>query len=347
MSKVIYQMVTDRIVEALKKGQVPWQKPWQRLAGIPVLPCNVASKREYNGINAMLLYMEAAENHYELPVWLTLKQANSLGGGVKAGSRSMPVIFWKQWTPPSSGESAGKSRVEDADAMVRGESGAGEVEERQETIPILRYYAVFNAEQTYGVKPVEALQQRIAKQLQERGFNPVEEADKIVSAAREHLGCKFMERGNKAAYMPKADMVMMPHREMFKEPANFYLTVFHEFVHATGHKDRLKRSGFGGYSLTNKDEYAREELVAEIGACYLANKCGILRPELFENSTSYLQAWMQRLKEDPKLIIAASSQAMRAVEFILHGRQYREDVVASQAEATAELKEESEGVKVG
>jgi antirestriction protein ArdC len=287
MQNDAYQVITDRIVGLLEKGVVPWQKPWQ---GGELMPRNLVSQREYRGVNVFLLHAML----YESPFWLTFNQAKELGGHVKKGERACPVVFWKWLDVAAQGEPTGKKRV-----------------------PFLRYYSVFNVAQCEDI-PQDKIP---ALSGNKREHSPIEEAERIVAAMPKRP--EIRHGGGRACYSPSFDRVDMPKPETFVSGQDYYSVLFHELTHSTGHESRLNRKGVsasdGEWSAFGSTPYAREELVAEMGAAFLSGQAGIVERTI-SNSASYLQSWLERLKEDRRLVVQAAAQAQKAADFIL-GRQ--------------------------
>jgi antirestriction protein ArdC len=271
MNKV-HEIVTEKILNALGNGIIPWRKPWQSK-----LPCNFESKRTYSGINLFLL----ALSPFACPYWLTLKQISKMGGKLIKGERSTLVVFWKL------------EDRKDKDGVER-------------KIPFLRYYKVFNLEQTTGID--------IPKE-EAIDFNPIEECESLTKSYLDREAIPLVNRESQAYYSPVTDVINMPRRETFINVPSYYATLFHEIAHSTGHKrrlDRLEKTGFGS------GPYAKEELVAELTSAFFCADFGIDN-SVFDNSVAYIQAWMKRLKEDPALIIESSSKARKAYQFITEG----------------------------
>lgn len=272
----IYQTITDRIIAELEQGTVPWHKPWA--GGNPV---NLASKKEYRGINVLLLGFQ----DFESPYWVTYKQAKKLGGHVNRGQKGTQIVYWN-WTE--------KEEVSD--------NGEKETKRRA----FLKAYTVFNTDQCSGL---EAPTAKKAKK-----FSPIKECEKIVKGFKNAPEIAF--GGAEACYFPLADKIKLPPKGFFDGEAAFYSTLFHELVHSTGHKKRLNRSGVDGHSTFGTKVYSEEELIAEIGACFLCTKAKI-ENKTIENSAAYLRSWLKRLRNDSRLIVVAASAAQKAADLIL------------------------------
>jgi antirestriction protein ArdC len=268
----VYDIVTERILSELEKGEVPWRKPWRTLP-----PANLISKKTYRGINFFLLSLAGYGSQY----WLTYRQAQALGGNVRKGEHGTKIVFWK----------FDKYETETAD---------GETEERKSAF--LRYYTVFNLEQTEGLKALLALPPA----------HPIESAEAIVSGMP---SSPAFEQGFRASYAPSTDTVTMPARTAFDSQAEYYATLFHELTHSTGHAKRLGREGFDRPQLFASESYSQEELIAELGSAMLCGVAGIEQATV-ANSAAYLKTWIARLKSDSKLIVSAASAAQKAADYI-------------------------------
>jgi antirestriction protein ArdC len=178
-------------------------------------------------------------------------------------------------------------------------------------IPLLRYYSAFNIAQVDGV-PVPT----IAPTVRER--TPIQAAETIVAKMPKRP--EIRHGLSKAFYSPSADFVGMPAIDQFKTAEEYHSTLFHELSHSTGHGTRLNRKGVNGaegnWSSFGSNPYAKEELVAEMGAAFLCGEVGIVERTI-DNSAAYVASWLKRLKDDAKLVICASAQAQRAADWIL------------------------------
>lgn len=268
----VYDIVTERILAELEKGEVPWRKPWRTRP-----PANLISKKPYRGINVFLLAFAG----YGSQFWLTFRQAQALGGNVRRGEHGTKIVFWKCNTRET-------------------ESADGEIEEHKSAF--LRYYTVFNLEQTEGLKALLRLPPAF----------PIEPAEKIVKGMPNPPA---FEQDSLAAYIPSRDMVTMPSRAAFGSQAEYYSTLFHELTHSTGHSKRLGREGIEKIQPFGSEDYSKEELVAEMGSAMLCGVAGIEQATI-SNSAAYLQSWAKRLKADSRLIVSAARAAQEAADYI-------------------------------
>ena len=294
-----YQMFTDRVVKALddaiarvkagEKVQLFWQRPW---VTANYAPRNLQSGRPYHGFNVLLLALETMDNGYTDPRWTTMRGANKLGGKVRKGQHATWVTLWKK-------------------VQANVENDEGESERKQ--ILLLRAYMLFNVEQIdwpEGVlKPWEP--------EQAGDWSPREEAEQVVSdyLASEHAPTFDHKGGNRAFYNPFAHNVSLPKQERFRSAPGYYSTLYHELVHSTGHESVLNR--VDNWDRFGSEPYAREELVAELGAGMLVAHVGVDDDHEFENTVAYIDGWRKRISEDPKLILQAATKAQEAADRIL------------------------------
>lgn len=284
MSHYAYERITERVIALLSQVTVPWHRPWKARTG---LPRNLVSKKPYRGINVFLLIAMS----YESPFWLTFRQAIQLGGTIRKGEKACPVIFWKQ------------QKIEDKES---GES---------RNIPLLRFYHVFNVAQCDGIKD--------AASLAEGPDESVIVTSKPVEIVANMPQRPVVKHGMAHAfYSVTEDYIGMPARERFDREEEYYSTLFHELVHATGHETRLKRPTLTAKAGFGSTPYCKEELVAELGATFLCGQAEIVERTI-NNSAAYLNSWLEQLKQDRTLIVQAAAQAQRAADFIL-GRTFAE-----------------------
>jgi antirestriction protein ArdC len=279
----LYQTVTDQIVAMLEAGVVPWRSPilGRSSAGHPK---NLNTGKPYRGVNVFLLAFTSFAKGYGSSYWLTFNQAKERGGNVKKGEKSSMVVFWKQY------ETTDK------------ETG------QPTTVPILRYYNIFNVEQVDGIEIPDAVK------FEPIDFKPIEAAERIASnfaggPTVQHDG------GQQAFYRPSTDSVHMPERTRFASEDEFYSTLYHEYSHATGHSSRLDRKLDTDPRPFGSPDYGKEELVAEMSAAFLCGHAG-LQPSVITNQAAYIGGWLKQLKSDKKLVVSAAGQAQRSADWI-------------------------------
>jgi antirestriction protein ArdC len=286
----LYTSVTNAIIADLEKGVRPWLKPWnsEHAAGRITRPLR-AGGQPYKGINVLMLWTSAMTQNFAAPIWMTFKQAKELKANVRKGSKGSLVVY--------------------ADRITRTET-ANDGQENERDIYFMKGYNVFNVEQIEGL-PAHFYATAMPPQL-----DPVQrngEADRFFA----NTGADIRHGGNHAYYASESDYVQMPPFASFRDAESYYSTLAHEMTHLTKHPSRLDRD-FGRKSFGDEG-YAREELVAEIGAAFLSCDLGIT-PEPRHDHAAYLGHWLKVLKEDKRAIFQAAAHAQRAVDF-LHGLQ--------------------------
>lgn len=292
MATNVYQMVTDRIIAQMEKGIIPWHKPWHGILGNRTSEdCAVSyeSGRPYSLLNQFLLG-EPGE-------YSTFNQIKARGGMIRKGEKCRMVVFYTQITKED------ETRT-DADGNPKVVS-----------IPVLRYYNVWNINQCDGLEP----RWNGGKQPEEPKAEPLEAAEAIVAGymASENHPKMEVKISDRAFYRPATDEVVVPMLSQYDDAAEYYSTAFHELTHSTGHASRLNRKGVTGAAAFGSETYSKEELVAEIGAAMLVSHAGIPAERAFKNSVAYLQSWLRALKNDNKMIVWAASRAEAAAKYIL------------------------------
>lgn len=232
VSMSIYEEVTNRIIAELENGTVPWVKPW-----ITSMPKNAVSNRDYSGVNVLLLWAETAKREYEIPEFLTYKQAAQLGGHVKKGEKSIRIVFTTTYKKEIDGE--------------------------EKELPCIKWYRVFNVTQCEGLP-----EKYYHKPSQLNGSA----AEEHVEAFLDEIPATIHHGGDRAFYRKSTDDITLPPREDFTSHSHYYATRLHETVHWTGHASRLDRDLSGSFGDAT---YAAEELVAELGAAFLCAHLGI------------------------------------------------------------------------
>jgi antirestriction protein ArdC len=218
---------------------------------------------------------------------MTYRQADALGAHVRKGEHGSLVVY--------------ADRYKKTEANERGE-------EVEREIPFMKAYTVFNVEQ---IDDLPARYVPAPVQLPEP-LRLIEEAETFFAAT----GATFRHGGNRAFYAPSQDVIQLPPAESFRDAQSYAATKAHELIHWTGHQSRTARE-FG--KRFGDSAYAREELVAELGAAFLCADLG-LSAEPREDHAAYLAHWLKVLQEDKRAIFSAAAHAQRAADF-LHARQ--------------------------
>lgn len=285
----LYSRITNQIVADLEAGVRPWTKPWSsgRLQGSIGRPLRY-NRDPYSGVNVVLLWSEAVASGYTAPMWMTFRQALELGGHVRKGEHGATVVYANRFT------------------RTETDANGAEVEHQ---VPFLKAYTVFNVEQIddlpadYRTDPEPALDPSLR----------IANADCFVDS----LGADIRHGGAKAYYDLIGDRIQLPPFESFVDPQAYYATALHELAHWTMHPSRLDR--VFNRKGADREAYACEELVAELGAAFL---CADLRLELTprEDHAAYIDHWLKVLKGDKRFIFSAAAHAQRAADY-LHQRQ--------------------------
>lgn len=280
-----YKLVTDTIIAQLEKGVVPWRCPWQRNIG---MPRNFQTGQEYRGVNVILLGL----HRFASPYWMTWNQIKQRGGSVKKGEHGSLVVKYGKF----------KRKTENEEGM-----------EKKKSRSYIKGYKVFNAVQIDGIEfpPVTGFPKT-------KGKERIAAAERIVGATP--FPPHIREGSHDQAYYRLAtDTVDMPSKASFEKVEDFYATLFHELVHATGHPSRLNRKSLLESENIGGEIYSQEELVAEIGAAFLVTEADIVRDE-HEQSAAYLKSWLDVLKDEDhkRWIVKAANLAAKAADFILN-----------------------------
>jgi len=297
----VYSRITGKIIADLEQGIRPWHKPWSadHAAGKITRPLR-HNGIPYKGINVVMLWSAAVTKGYACPLWLTFKQAIELGGHVRKGEAGELVVY--------------------ANSITRtGTDATGEETERE--IPYMKGYTVFNAEQC------DALPAHYYAKAEPPAVTPMqrlEAADRFFAAT----GVDIRHGGTRAYYAEGPDYVQMPPFETFRDAQSYAATLAHELTHATKHGKRLARDL--GRVRRGDQGYAREELVAELGAAFLCADLG-LTPEVREDHAAYIATWITVLQNDKRAIFSAAAHAQRAADY-LHSLQPQQTQQTQQTE---------------
>ncbi len=282
-------MVTDRVIEQLKKGIIPWHRPWTCIVGA----INYVTRKPYSLINQVLLGREGE--------WITFKQLKELGGSIKKGAKAGLVVFYGKYTYT-------KEETEE------NEDGEEVTVAKEYTIPVLRYYKVFHISDCTGIES------KMGSEPITVASEPIERAEKIINGYVEREeGLKFKndEQSNQAFYRPSDDLVVVPMISQYSVTEEYYSTAFHELTHSTMTESRCNRKKENKMAAYGSADYSREELVAELGSAMLCTIAELNCEKAFTNSVAYIQGWLHALANDNKMIVWAASRAEKAAQYIL------------------------------
>jgi hypothetical protein len=310
----IYKMVTDKIIGMLKSASpTDYHRAWKDDAFF--IPLNYDSKKPYRGVNRLLLQERIGfAGAFRNPYFLTFKQIKKHKGTLKKGAKAYEVIYYSiRYVVPADKNSGRKAFSSTNAHKVLDFLDKYKLSEDIVTrIPMIRYYNVYNGADIENIDfkldelqigravPDSATENRAAQLIVENYPNP---------PAIKH-------EGNEAYYNPASDYIKLPKQEQFDTVNDYYRTLFHELTHSTGHNKRLNR---GIHLMLEKDDYAKEELVAEFGAVFLSAWAGIMWYNN-KNHAAYLKGWNSAIKEaqnDNKFLMRAASLAQQATDYIL------------------------------
>ena len=305
--KPFHEQVAEKLIEQLKAGTAPWQKPWNPGHPNSIFPMNPTSGKRYKGINAMqLMSQERSDNR-----WMTYKQAQAVDAQVIKGEKGTLIQYWKFSEERIKLDSNGKPVLDKDGKKVT------------VTVPLERprvfFATVFNAEQIDGLAPIQRIEQT---------WSAVERAENIIDAS----GATIRHSGQgRAFYRPATDSISLPDKGLFTSADNYYATALHELGHWTGHSSRLDRDlshPFGS------EGYAKEELRAEISSMILGDELGIGHNP--EQHVAYVGSWIKVIQEDSMEIFRAAADAEKIQDYLLSFEQKQ-----LQDQAEEQLVEES------
>ena len=300
--KPFHQEVAENLIEQLKQGTAPWQRPWAPGEPGAGMPMNPTTGKRYKGINTLQLLSHG----YSDQRWMTYNQAEAAGAQVRKGSKSTSIQYWKFTEERTQTDAQGKPVLDGAGQPVK-------IDVKLER-PKVFYASVFNAEQIDGLPPLQQKEQK------ERTWDAVERADGILRASGAIINHydETNRHGDRAFYRPATDTIQLPAQSQFASAGNYYATALHELGHWTGHASRLNRDlghPFGS------DGYAKEELRAEISSMILGDELGIGHDP--GQHVAYVASWIKVLQDDPLEIFRAAAEAEKIQEFI-HGLEQKQ-----------------------
>jgi putative DNA primase/helicase len=213
--KAFHEQVAEKLIEQLRQGTAPWQRPWEAGEAASLLPINPTTGKRYRGINAIQLMSQGRVDQR----WLTYKQAAAAGAQVRKGEHGTAIQYWKFSEEQTRIDESGKPVLDAQGKPVRAEV-------RLER-PRVFFATVFNAEQIDGLPPM---------QRREQTWNAVERAEAILLVS----GAVIQHGGqNRAFYRLRTDSIHLPDKGQFPSAETYYATALHELGHWTGHASRL------------------------------------------------------------------------------------------------------------
>lgn len=327
----VKSQVARTLIEAMERGDTPWQKPWKAQC---LNPKNPTTGNGYRGINRILLSLSGRSSN----LWLTYQQAAANGWNVRKGEKGTMIVKVVEFDrddrgsrggPESSGTgNAGGSRSASSRGNGNGngggrggqaEGGSKEQGDKDRKAFALRRYFVFNAEQIDGMPQPEAE----GEPVNSESVSVAEKAEAVIAAMKERTGLLVIHGGDKAFYSPKLDEVRVPVKKTFRSEYDYFSTIFHEFSHSTLHEKRLNRANAIGQKWGDS-AYALEELRAEIASAILSDATGLsarCSPESMkahvENHSAYLRSWIKAIERDPMAVFSAAKDAEAMAEYVL------------------------------
>lgn len=312
----VRQEITDQIIAALEGGVPPWRKGWVA----DVAPFNASSGKSYRGVNQLITLMQGRQD----PRWVTFKQAQAMGLSVRKGEKGTRII---KLLEVDRGACEG---APDADGEV--------VASDQGRRLVMKAYSVFNAEQVDGFAPLPA---------RECTIEPAEAVMAIVEGLQKSEAglLKIRFTGSQPAYFPRTDEVRIPPPAQHVSAEEFHASLLHECVHATGHPKRLARLHLD--AKFGSAEYAREELVAEIGTCMALLLVNLTPSKTsLDNHAAYIGSWLKLLREDKAEIFRAAALAQKAADYLCERamqHQPRQSAAAKVASANCDDEDDPVG----
>ena len=321
-SDEILKKFADMMVKIIKKANANnWKKGWMGVNGsIQGLPQNI-SGRTYSGGNSFFLMFNTAEKGYKTPVYMTFNQAKEQNLHVKSGEKSVPIFKWGLSIKDENGKRVSE---EDYNAMSQEERATMDVR------PFPKMFHVFNIDQTnfeeVNKKRYDAIVARFQTPEQEvkdtEGMYVNEALDRMFEQKAWHANIQYDKPADQAFYRPSTDTIVLPMKEQFKlgktpeevyhDGMEYYSTALHEMAHSTGHESRLDRK----FGAQGTDNYAHEELIAEMTSALVGSTMGFDR-KILENNANYLSGWLSRLRDKPETITTIMTDVGKASDMII------------------------------
>lgn len=313
--------MVDQLLAFIESNPAAWEAGWYKVGGAPR---NGKTGKNYNGLNALWLYLLAENKGYTDPRWVTYQQAKDLKASVKAGEKSSNVFYWS-WYDKKTKKPFDEETVKDMSK-----------DERQKYLdenvrPVLKYYQVFNASQCNNFPKLDAEQQEMPADERARQNATIE------SIIANSAAPVYYDGGNRAYYSPGQDSIHLPEIKRFHTMQDYYATALHEIAHSTGHASRLNREMI---SIFGTSDYAKEELRAELASVFMQLDYDIsVEGKHFENHAAYLQSWLKSVRDDQKEFFAAVTDAEKISQYVGEHYLHENEVEAALIAAAENTKE--------
>lgn len=313
--------MVDQLLAFIESNPAAWEAGWYKVGGAPR---NGKTGKNYNGLNALWLYLLAENKGYTDPRWVTYQQAKDLKASVKAGEKSSNVFYWS-WYDKKTKKPFDEETVKDMSK-----------DERQKYLdenvrPVLKYYQVFNASQCNNFPKLDAEQQEMPADERARQNATIE------SIIANSAAPVYYDGGNRAYYSPGQDSIHLPEIKRFHTMQDYYATALHEIAHSTGHASRLNREMI---SIFGTSDYAKEELRAELASVFMQLDYDIsVEGKHFENHAAYLQSWLKSVRDDQKEFFAAVTDAEKISQYVGEHYLHKNEVEAALIAAAENTKE--------
>ena len=305
-SKDAKEKVLSALLDKVKDGEAPWRKPFKdgfNFAGAFV-PRNPASKRVYSGLNSIVLKLHQQLEGYEDPRWMTYNQAQSLGGQVRKGETGTPILVPFKRVKKEKDSTTGEEKVTGGYVSFSAKTVFNVAQIDGLTLPDLKTEA---GEPKTPLEAQDFIIERYKKSMEAKGLKTPEIAYTYVGEYGSH--------DSSPNWRPSSDAITLPTKEQFNSPEDMFDTMAHELAHSTGHPSRLDRSELTRDYSTNNASRGKEELIAEISAAILASMFGVNSD--FDNTAAYVKSWLKALQDNPEMIVGASSDAQKVVDYLL------------------------------
>ncbi len=275
---------------SLKEEKIPWHKSWNVNVNY-----NGITGKKYRGINELLLTIITEKEKYSDPRWYTFLQIKSQGWKLKnAKGKGVPIEFWSCYD---------KIKKCIVDYSIYKEIIQKYPEREKDFSVIRKVSCVYNASIIDGVPEYKS-------KLKEENL-PTE---KYISNIIKNIKVSYKEEGEKSYYNYETDQIVLPPSRTFDDKYSYYATQLHELCHASGSNKRLNRCIENKYGTK---DYAKEELIAEIGSSFLMSNLNVeVKKKHYDNHKGYIQSWIEILENNPNELFKAINEATKVYDYL-------------------------------